>query len=179
MFPQRTPKGAASNETERLSSEPASLASLQLSKNDTLIQEMPVDLPRLLVGRSPDNDISIPSQYVSRHHALLIRHGGSVILIDLNSTNGTFVNSRRVFEHVLANGDEITVDSHSPFMQYSIRYCSTFEASADALDDIEPADVIIKRALAEIGDALEGSDTDLLPALKENVPTEVGFIDDR
>ena len=179
MYPQRTPPGAASTERERQSSERTSLPSLQLYKNDTIIQEMTLDLPRLLIGRSPDNDISIPTQYVSRHHVLLVRHGSSIILIDLNSTNGTFVNSTRVIEHVLSNDDVITVDSHSPFMQYSIKFCAPFATSTDASENAEPADVVIKKALAEIGDALEKSDTDLLPALSENVPTEIGFIDDR
>lgn len=102
-----------------------------------------------------------------------------MILIDLNSTNGTFVNSTQVIEHVLANNDVITVDSHSPFMQYSIKYCGASAPSPDTFESVEPADVVIKNALAEIGDALEKSDTDLLPALSENVPTEIGFIDDR
>ncbi|NNC58010.1 MAG: FHA domain-containing protein [Woeseiaceae bacterium] len=135
--------------------------------------------PRLLIGRSEDNDISIPSSYVSRHHILLVRHGGSTILVDLNSTNGTFVNSKRVNNHVLADNDVITVDLHSMFVQYSIKYCSSRSTSHGTLDDIESADVVIEKALAEIGNLLESSDTDLLPALSEDVPTEVGFVDDR
>lgn len=179
MLPQGTKKDAALTEVERQSAGPAGLPTLHLTRNGTTLRELSLTCPRLLIGRSEDNDISIPSSYVSRHHILLVRHGGSTILVDLNSTNGTFVNSKRVNNHVLADNDVITVDLHSMFVQYSIKYCSSQSTSHGTLDDIESADVVIEKALAEIGNLLESSDTDLLPALSEDVPTEVGFVDDR
>jgi hypothetical protein len=176
VSPQRILKGAALIEPKRRSSQPAGLPTLQLSCNGTVLQEASLELPRFLIGRSEDNDMSIPSDYVSWHHILLVRDGSCVILIDLNSTNGTFVNSKRVYNQVLADEDEITVDRHSPFMQYSIKYTDLSATIRGASEGIEPANEAIKKALAEIGNALEKSDTDLLPTLTETV---VGIVDDR
>jgi len=138
-----------------------------------------LDLPQLLIGRAEDNDISIPSDYVSQHHCLLIRHELSTVLVDLNSTNGTFVNSERVYEHVLTNDDVITVDCHSMFVTYSIEYSDPSKSVHSALDDVDPIDPVIEKALANFENLLVGSDTDLLPTLSDDVPTVVGFIDDR
>lgn len=163
----------------RKSGKPAILPTLQLLRNGEAIQELLFDLPRLLIGRSKDNDMSIPSRYVSRHHILLVRHGGSTILIDLNSSNGTFVNSKRVYNRVLANDDVITVDLHSLFVQFSIKYTDPSTTAYGALDEIESVETVIEEALVDIGNLPGEDETDLLPTLSENVPTELGFIDDR
>ncbi|MGI9248379.1 MAG: FHA domain-containing protein [Woeseiaceae bacterium] len=163
----------------RKSDKPAGLPTLQLLRNGEAIQELLFDVPRLLIGRSNDNDMSIPSRYVSRHHILLVRHGGSTILIDLNSSNGTFVNSKRAYNRVLANDDEITVDLHSLFVQYSIKYADPSTTAHGALDQIESVETVIEEALVDIGNLPGEGDTDLLPTLSENVPTELGIIDDR
>lgn len=179
MSLQRIKKDGALTEANSKLSEPVGLPSLQLSRNDELIQELSADVPRLLIGREEDNDVAIPSRFVSRYHILLVRHGGATILIDLKSTNGTFVNSKRVYNHVLADGDVITVDLHSKIVQYSIRYCDPSKSRRRKSDDIAGADAAIKKALKEIGSLPGNRDTDILPALSENAPTEMGFIDDR
>lgn len=48
------------------------------------------------IGRSKSSDIRIDEPLISRHHARLTRVGGDYVLEDLNSTNGTFVNGRRI-----------------------------------------------------------------------------------
>lgn len=179
MFSQRTKRGAALSEAGRQSAKQESRPTLQLTCNGTVIQELSLDRPQILIGRTEDNDLTIESTYVSRHHILLIRHGGSTILIDLDSTNGTFVNSRRVSSHVLAHEDVIAVDRHSMFVQYSINYSDPSMKADGAWDDFEAADAVIKKALAKIGNLLEKSDTDVLPALSEDAPTVAGFLDDR
>lgn len=62
------------------------------------------------IGRWTDNDIVLPDRRVSRTHARIERRGNEFVLIDLNSTNGTFVNGKRlVEEHFLQNGDMIQI----------------------------------------------------------------------
>ncbi len=57
-------------------------------------------------GREAGNDIAIEDSQISRHHARLSRQGNSFVVEDLGSTNGTFVNGRRVTGPVLlSNGD--------------------------------------------------------------------------
>ena len=50
----------------------------------------------MTVGRGEDNDVVIPHASVSRAHARLMKRNGSYDLMDLNSTNGTFVDDRKV-----------------------------------------------------------------------------------
>ena len=68
---------------------------------------------KVLVGRSELSDILINNQYVSKHHALLVRDRNALLLVDLKSTNGTFVNSRRVRSTVLRHDDIISLGNHA------------------------------------------------------------------
>jgi ABC-type multidrug transport system ATPase subunit len=64
----------------------------------------------LRIGRGPDNDLVLPDLLVSRHHARIMRGAaGRLQLRDLDSSNGTFVNGRRIRERTLAAGDLISI----------------------------------------------------------------------
>ncbi len=56
----------------------------------------PLGSPARTIGRDEDNDIVIPSDHVSRHHARVERDGARWVLYDLGSKNGTFLNGCRV-----------------------------------------------------------------------------------
>ena len=56
------------------------------------------------VGRVSDNAFEIPEASVSSHHAEIILKGNDVLIRDLDSTNGTFINDERVTEAVLKPG---------------------------------------------------------------------------
>lgn len=61
-----------------------------------------------IIGRSSDCEIPIKEEDISRNHAkLLIEAGGRVKVVDLESTNGTFVNRKKVKESWLENGDQL------------------------------------------------------------------------
>jgi hypothetical protein len=59
------------------------------------------------IGRGPDADIRFEEQGLSRDHAILVRHGRHVRLLDNRSANGTFVNGRRVAATNVLDGDVI------------------------------------------------------------------------
>ena len=59
------------------------------------------------LGRSEDNDVVLVADEVSRHHAEIRRRGDRLLLVDLKSMNGTYVNRQRIVERLLAPGDEI------------------------------------------------------------------------
>jgi hypothetical protein len=61
------------------------------------------------IGRLENNDIIIPDPSLSRHHVEIKQSEGKFHLYDLGSTNGTFLNGRRVSEASLKNGDSISV----------------------------------------------------------------------
>jgi pSer/pThr/pTyr-binding forkhead associated (FHA) protein len=72
-------------------------------------QRTPIEAAVVQIGRAPSCDIVLDDRNVSRRHAEIRRRGPVVVLVDLDSTNGTIVNGRRVREHPLADGDRITL----------------------------------------------------------------------
>ena len=62
-----------------------------------------------VIGRSSACDVPLDDASASRRHAELRRRGGETVLVDLDSTNGTLVNGRRVREAPLRAGDRITI----------------------------------------------------------------------
>jgi len=68
-----------------------------------------LDRPSIVVGRSSKADIQIDQEAVSRNHCKLLNTGKSLMLRDLGSTNGTYVNDELVDEYVLRDGDFIKV----------------------------------------------------------------------
>jgi tetratricopeptide (TPR) repeat protein len=64
-----------------------------------------LDVPRLTVGRTRENLLTISDPAISRHHAEFIRLGDDVLLRDLGSTNGSFINGVRISEQLLNEAD--------------------------------------------------------------------------
>lgn len=62
---------------------------------------------RTTVGRVSDNAFEIPEASVSSHHAEIILRGNDVVIRDLGSTNGTFINGEKVTEAVLKPGQTL------------------------------------------------------------------------
>jgi type II secretory pathway predicted ATPase ExeA len=67
---------------------------------------------RLVIGRTADNDLQIDSKFISRHHCQLVTQIDSCVIEDLNSTNGIYVQSKRVRRHHLNDGDIVVVGQH-------------------------------------------------------------------
>lgn len=63
----------------------------------------------MTIGRTSDNDICIPSKLVSRNHARLLVGPNAVIVEDAGSTNGCLVNGARVKQHVIREGDVLSI----------------------------------------------------------------------
>jgi pSer/pThr/pTyr-binding forkhead associated (FHA) protein len=66
-----------------------------------------LDGNRLTIGRDPSSGIHVDDASLSRHHADLVRNGRSWSIVDARSTNGTFVNGRRVNEALLQAHDVV------------------------------------------------------------------------
>lgn len=97
-----TPSGTVPDDAPRLI----------VTKDGKTIGSIAFGKSRILIGRSYDNDIAIDSDFVSRHHALLVRRKSGTTLTDLNSTNGTYVSSRRVFVCALRHDDVVSIGNH-------------------------------------------------------------------
>ncbi len=71
-----------------------------------------LDRGEMVIGRSSDADVRLEDDGVSRNHAkIVLRADGSLQLIDLGSTNGTFYNGTRIDIQTLKDGDKIQIGS--------------------------------------------------------------------
>ncbi len=91
---------------------PGALARLLVATDGRTVQEVPLRPGRVIVGRTPDNDVHIDSRFISRHHCQVITTTHSCVVEDLNITNGIFVKSNRVRRHHLNDGDVVLIGKH-------------------------------------------------------------------
>lgn len=138
---------------------------LVLTNNGSVIQDLTMIKPRLLIGRSEHNDIAIDSRFISRHHALIVRHGNSTFLMDLNSTNGTFINSKRVSNQVLVHADVVTVGHHK------IKFIDPHATKRGKLEGPEFLDTAIMKTLEDMRKAPAQETKVSVPAPSEDLPT--------
>lgn len=128
-----------------------------LTRNGETLKKIRFDGTRLLLGRSEHNDVAIDSKFVSRHHALMVRHGSSTLLMDLNSANGTFVNSRRVSNQVLANDDVVTLGD------YGLKFVDPGAKRHESVESISLDDTVIMVTLDDMRKVLARENTAILP----------------
>ena len=111
--------------------------------------------------RSDHNDLCVNSRYISRHHALFVKHRTATFLMDLNSTNGTYVNSQRVSNHVLLHKDVISIGNHG------IKFHDPNARDSIKLDGSGFADTVVMKTLRDMRKLLARENTQSLPT-----PTE-------
>jgi pSer/pThr/pTyr-binding forkhead associated (FHA) protein len=97
-----------------------------VSIDEVVIKEVQLTKDKTTLGRRPYNDIVIDNLAVSGEHAILQMSGGEVVLEDLNSTNGTYLNGKAVKKQQLQNGDSIEIG------KYKIKFVG--EGEADNFD---------------------------------------------
>lgn len=97
---------------------------LVIALEGVVLKEVLLAKERTTVGRRPYNDIVIDNLAVSGEHAALHMIGGEVYLEDLESTNGTYVNSRPIRRQVLANNDVIDIG------KYKVRFVAHDDGTA-------------------------------------------------
>ena len=82
---------------------------LVMFKGDGTRRDFPVVKPRTVIGRTNSCDLRIPVPDVSRKHCELVLEDDELVLRDLESSNGTFCNDKRVQEIELEPGDNVMV----------------------------------------------------------------------
>ncbi len=128
-----------------------------------------IDLESLpfTLGRNESCDYQILSSRVSREHAEIVREGGHYRLRDLKSTNGTYVNGKRIDEHRLADGDLFVIaDVEFSFKRggdEGIRKTVT-----QVMDHSEPGEDRVDHAVADLIHAVRRTHETLLHRAARN-----------
>ena len=97
--------------------------------------DIPLHEGENVIGRTPDSDIQVASERVSRMHALIAVEGGRATIEDLGSKNGTYVDGQRIDAPTeLVDGDRINI---GPAV---LQYCGFFTAdtAADTDPEVDP-----------------------------------------
>ena len=92
--PATAPRGAGSTQGARL---------VAVDRIDPVPAEYSLMKDEITIGRGENNDVVIPHASVSRQHARLMRRDGGFELMDLNSTNGSYVDDRQIHGSVFLN----------------------------------------------------------------------------
>jgi hypothetical protein len=90
------------------------------------IREIILDKPSFTMGRKGDNDIVLDHAAVSGHHCKIYSSGNTWFVEDTGSTNGTFVNGKKVLKAGLKHNDVVTV------VKYTLTYMEEGAAAAPA-----------------------------------------------
>ena len=105
-----------------------------VSIDGVVIKEVQLSKDRTTLGRRPYNDIVIDNLAVSGEHANIFSIGEDSFIQDMNSTNGTFINNKRITKHHLRNGDNVVIG------KYSLTYLS--DAASAAKEDFAKTIII-------------------------------------
>lgn len=97
-----------------------------------------------IIGRTDLADIVVEDSYVSKLHAMLKVYGNAIVLLDLNSTNGTIVNSREVEKAILRSDDVISLGRHR------LKIENVPPIDADLIERIEATDTQVFKSLEDI-----------------------------
>jgi hypothetical protein len=103
-------------------------AELFVTRDGALLHQVALG-DRLVIGRSPLNDIALDSAFVSRHHLAITRGATGYYVSDMNSVNGVLLNGQRVKSAPLGNGDLIGIGN------YRLKFIVTGEVLRFAEDD--------------------------------------------
>ena len=93
---------------------------LTVSMDGSLIKEIELTQGRTTLGRRPYNDIVIDNLAVSGEHAVLLLKDGRVVIEDLHSTNGTYVNGKAVKSETLQDQDLIEIGRYKVLFEQGV-----------------------------------------------------------
>ncbi|MCU7836801.1 MAG: FHA domain-containing protein [gamma proteobacterium symbiont of Taylorina sp.] len=116
---------------------------LVLKFADQEIQEYIFDKPEIFIGRTSKNDITIDNLAVSSQHASIQNTKEGAVLLDNNSTNGTFVNDNKITRHVLKEKDVISIGKHQIEYYYDALFSSSGSDEEQQEDFDEDATIMI------------------------------------
>src|SRR5947207_1603148 len=126
---------------------------LSLMFENKIVKEVSVGTRPVTIGRSPDNDLPVDNLAVSNHHAKVYFEAGRMVVEDLDSLNGTFVNDLRVERATLHDGDNIHIGKHKIKVDASgdapVPWDSGRKAAAPRIDETMVLDTKERRQMLQ------------------------------
>ena len=110
------------------------MAKLLVKAHGAVIKEVPLDKPRVTIGRKPDNDIVLDDQSTSGHHARVIQIQSVYFVEDAGSSNGTFANGKKTDRKQLVHGDQVTIGQYTLLYQDETAVPPSAQAKPPAFD---------------------------------------------
>src|SRR5664279_2338213 len=104
-----------------------------------------LNVDRTTIGRVEDNMFQIAETSVSSHHCEVLLRGSDVVIKDLNSTNGTFINDQPVTESVLKPGQTLRLGTVELKLETGAGAAAPASAPANAAPDA-PAKTPLRKA---------------------------------
>jgi len=123
---------------------------LILNFKESTLKEYPMDKDAFTVGRKPENDIQIDNPVVSGKHARIFRESHKVFLEDLGSTNGTFVNKKKVSKVELKHKDIVFIGKHTIVFLSDDPVAQLEAASGGQEDDLDATMVLQTKSHAQM-----------------------------
>ena len=146
---------------------------LVMFRNDGKRKDFPVLRSPVVIGRGEKCDLRIPLLSVSRQHCQVTAQGDSLVVKDLGSSNGTFVNNKRVIEQQLKAGDRVVVGPVIFTVQIDGKPEEIRPARIKATKPPKEAPaaetVGVGQAAADTGAPVAGDDADQMAALEDLV----------
>lgn len=115
---------------------------LIITRDGDTLGEFTFSEKKLLIGRSDFADIIIDDDYVSKIHAALLLYTDALVLLDLNSANGTTVNSVRTRKTILKDDDVISLGHHRLKIQDAPPISNEMEKLLKAPDTIKMKNLV-------------------------------------
>jgi hypothetical protein len=115
---------------------------LIITRDGDSLGEFTFNEKKLLIGRSDFADIVIDDDYVSKVHAVLLLYTDALVLLDLNSANGTTVNSVRTRKTILKDDDVISLGHHRLKIKDAPPVSSEMEELLKAPDTIKMKNLV-------------------------------------
>jgi len=121
------------------------MARVILVFNKQVIKDYPFTKENMTIGRTDENDIVIDNLAVSGYHARIDKAGDTYILTDLQSTNGTFVNDKKIVSYRLRHKDKVSIGKHLLF--FALSKSEQAKASEGELDETMVLDTARQKEL--------------------------------
>ena len=107
-----------------------------VTRDGETVAEHELSVQKYVIGRTDLADIMIEDVFVSKTHAMLQVYRNAIVLLDLNSTNGTTVNSKPIHKTILRNNDIITMGRYRLKIEDAPAITPEIDAQIEANDTV-------------------------------------------